>query len=390
VANRDGLDATVLGRIDEVVERAVAQGQVPGVVAAVARGESVHVVTSGAMALGGAPMRRDTLFRISSTTKPITAAVVLSLVDDGLLELNTAVDELLPELADRRVLRSPDGPLGQTVPAERSITVRDLLTFTWGLGMQGAMFMAPKPWPIVTAAAERDLCTFGPPQPGAMPEPDTWMARLGELPLLAQPGERWLYQSGSQVLGVLAARAAGAPFEHVMRERVLDPLGMNDTGFHAADAGRLATAYENRDGRFVVTDPPDGQWARPPLFADGSGGLVSSVDDLVAFGRMLMRGGSPVLRLQTTAEMTRDQLTAAQRANLWPGFSFLEDRGWGYGVSVLDDGRYTWEGGLGTAWSNVPSRDLTVVVLTQRSADATGMPSVCGEVLAAACATFAR
>ena len=386
--NRAELDATELARIDEIVERAVTQGQVPGVVAAVAWGESVHVATSGVMAVGGAPMRRETLFRISSTTKPITAAVVLSLIDDGLLELNAAVDELLPELADSRVLRSPDGPLGQTVPAQRSITVRDLLTFTWGFGMQGAMFMAPQPWPIVTAAAERDLCTFGPPQPGAMPDPDTWMARLGELPLLAQPGERWLYQSGSQVLGVLAARAAGAPFEDVMRERLLGPLGMKDTGFHAADAGRLATAYENRDGQFVVTDPPDGQWARPPLFADGSGGLVSSVDDMVAFGRMLMRGGSPVLRPGTAAEMTRDQLTAAQRANVWPGFSFLEDRGWGYGLSVLDDGRYTWEGGLGTAWSNLPSRDLTVVVLTQRSADETGMPAVCDDVLAAARATI--
>ena len=212
-------------RIDEVVERAVAQGQVPGVAAAVARGESVHLVTSGVMALDGAPMRRDTLFRISSTTKPITAAVVLSLVDDGLLELNMAVDELLPELADRRVLHSPDGPLGQTVPAQRCITVRDLLSFTCGLGMQGAMFMAPEPWPIVTAPALRDLSTFGSPLPGAMPEADTWMARRGELPLLAQPGERWLYQSGSQVLGVLAARAASAPFEHVMRERLLDPPG---------------------------------------------------------------------------------------------------------------------------------------------------------------------
>jgi CubicO group peptidase (beta-lactamase class C family) len=321
-------------------------------------------------------------------TKPITAAVVLSLVDDGLLELDAPIDELLPELANHRVLRSPDGPLGETVPAQRSITVRDLLTFTWGFGMQGAMFMAPQPWPIVTAAAERDLCTFGPPQPAAMPDPDTWMARLGELPLLAQPGERWLYQSGSQVLGVLAARAAGAPFEHVMAERLLGPLGMKDTGFYAADAGRLATAYESRDGQFVVTDPPDGQWARPPLFADGSGGLVSSVDDMVAFGRMLMRGGSPVLRPGTATEMTRDQLTTAQRANVWPGFSFLEDRGWGYGLSVLGDGRCTWEGGLGTAWSNLPAQDLTVVVLTQRSADATGMPAVCDAVLAAARGTI--
>lgn len=384
MSNRSGFRDTVLARIDEVVGRAVEQGQVPGVVAAVARGEAVHVATAGVMAVGGPPMRRDSLFRISSTTKPITAAAVLSLVDDGLLKLDGPVDELLPELADRRVLRRPDGPLGETVPAQRPVTVRDLLTFTWGFGMQGAMFMAAEPWPVVTAAAELQLATFGSPQPGAMPDPDTWMARLGELPLLAQPGERWLYQSGSQVLGVLAARAAGAPFEDVLRERVLGPLGMKDTGFHAADTARLSTAYESRDGLLVVSDPPDGQWSRPPAFPDGSGGLVSSANDVVAFGRMLMRGGSPVLTPATAAEMTRDQLTAEQRANVWPGFSFLDDRGWGYGLSVLDDGRYTWEGGLGTTWSNVPSQNLTVVVLTQRAADETGMPAVCDDVLAAA------
>jgi CubicO group peptidase (beta-lactamase class C family) len=373
-----------LDRIDEIVTRAVEQGQAPGVVAAVARGDQVHVVVAGAMAVGGAPMRRDTLFRISSTTKPITAAVVLSLVDEGLLRLDEPVDNLLPELAHRRVLIRPDGPLRETVPAQRSITVRDLLTFTWGFGMQGAMFIAPEPWPIFTVTMERDLCTFGPPQPDSMPHPDTWIARLGELPLLAQPGERWLYQTGSQVLGVLVSRAAGAPYAEVLRQRVLGPLGMNDTGFYAADTRRLSTAYEHRDGRLEVSDPPDGQWSHPPVFPDGSGGLVSSVDDMVAFGRMLMRGGSPVLKSTTVAGMTRDQLTAAQRASVWPGFSFLDNRGWGYGLSILDDGRYTWEGGLGTAWSNVPSQDLTVVVLTQCAADETGMPAVCDDVLTAA------
>jgi CubicO group peptidase (beta-lactamase class C family) len=386
MSNLDGFSAAALARIDEIVAGAVAQGQLPGVVAAVARGDAVHVATAGVMAVGGPPMRRDTLFRISSTTKPMTAAAVLSLVDDGLLKLDGPVDELLPELAGRRVLRRPDGPLTDTVPAQRPVTVRDLLTFTWGFGMQGAMFMAPEPWPVVSAAEDLQLATFGPPQPGAMPDPDTWMSRLGQLPLLAQPGERWLYQSGSQVLGVLAARAAGAPFEDVLRERVLGPLGMQDTGFHAADTARLSTAYESRDGRLVVSDPPDGQWSRPPVFPDGAGGLVSSADDVVAFGRMLLRRGSPVLKPATAAEMTRDQLTAAQRANVWPGFSFLDDRGWGYGLSVLDDGRYTWEGGLGTTWSNVPSQDLTVVVLTQRAADETGMPAVCDDVLAAATA----
>src|SRR5580704_3284104 len=373
-------------RIDEIVEAAVEQGQAPGVVAAVAKGDATYVKAAGVMAIGGPPMRPDTLFRISSTTKPITAAVVLSLVEEGLLDLNGPVEELLPELADRRVLRRPDGPLADTVKAERPVTVRDLLTVTWGFGMQGAMFMSPDPWPIVKAVEEPELASFGPPEPVTTPDPDTWMARLGELPLLAQPGERWLYSAGSQVLGVLAARAAGAPFEDVMRERVLTPLGMHDTAFHTKETKRLATAYENRDGQLTVSDPPDGQWSRPPRFPDGSGGLVSTAGGLLAFGRML-RGNpvlkTPVLKTETVAEMTRDQLTAAQRANVWPGFSFLEDRGWGYGVSVTDWGD-TWEGGLGTAWSNVPAQDLTVVVLTQRAADETGMPAVCDEVLAAA------
>jgi CubicO group peptidase (beta-lactamase class C family) len=374
-------------RIDEIVEQAVAQGDAPGIVAAVARGDDVHVATAGLMAIGGAPMRRDTLFRISSNTKPMTAAVVLSLVDDGLLDLDGPVDDLLPELADRRVLLRPDGPLSQTVPAHRPVTVRDLLTFTWGFGMQGAMFMAPEPWPVFTATVERELATWGPPQPAVSPDPDTWIARLGELPLLAQPGERWLYQSGAQVLGVLASRAAKAPYADVLQERLFGPLGMKDTAFYTTATSRLATAYERRDGQLVVFDPPDGQWSRPPAFADGGAGLLSSIDDMVAFGRMLMRGGDPVLKSATVAEMTRNQLTAEQMANVWPGFSFLDDRGWGYGVSIVDGDRYTWDGGFGTTWSNVPSRDLTVVVLTQRAADQSGMPAVGDAVLRAALGT---
>ena len=369
-------------RLEDIVETAVARGDAPGVVAAVARGDETHIATAGVMAIGGPPMRPDTVFRISSITKPVTAAVVLSLAEDGAFGLDEPVDRLLPELANRRVLRRPDAPLTDTVEAEQAVTTRDLLTFTWGFGMQGAMFMAPEPWPIVSAAAERELGTFGPPQPDTTPEPDTWMARLGELPLLAQPGERWLYSAGSQVLGVLAARAADAPFEDVMRERVLAPLGMDDTAFYVKNTGRLATAYERRDGELTVSDPPGGQWSRPPRFPDGAGGLVSTAEDLLRFGRMLLLlpGGNPVLTAGTVAEMTRDQLTPAQRARVWPGFSFLDDRGWGYGVSVTDWG-YSWEGGFGTAWSNVPDRDLTVVVLTQRAVDETGLPAVCEDVL---------
>jgi CubicO group peptidase (beta-lactamase class C family) len=383
VSSHVGHEAGSTDRIDEIVANAVDQGQVPGVVAAVARGESVHVATAGVMTIGGEPMRRDTLFRIASITKPMTAAVTLSLVEDGLLRLDDPVDRLLPELASRRVLRRPDGPLDDTIPAQGAITVRDLLTFTWGFGMHGAMFTAAEPWPIVTAALERELSTFGGPQPRLTPDPDTWMQRLGELPLLAQPGERWLYQSGSQVLGVLVARAAGASFADVLQERLLAPLGMHDTGFEAVTS-RLATAYARQGGQLVVIDEPDGQWSQPPAFPDGGAGLVSCVDDVVAFGRMLLRGGDPVLTPETVAEMTRDQLTAAQRAAVWPGFDFLDGRGWGYGMSVLDDGRCAWDGGFGTAWSNVPAQDLTVVVLTQRAIDETGPPAVCDDVLAAA------
>jgi CubicO group peptidase (beta-lactamase class C family) len=381
--NSGGLGRELREQVDGLVADAVAQGQAPGVVAGVARGPDRHVAVAGTMALAGAPMRRDTLFRISSMTKPMTAAAVLAQAGAGLLDLGEPVDRLLPELAARAVLRVPDGPLTDTVPAARPITVRDLLTFTCGFGMQGAMFMAAEPWPVVAAAEQRQLCTFGPPMPAVMPGPDTWLARLGELPLLAQPGERWLYQTGSQILGVLAARAEGRPFGEVLRDRVLDPLGMPDTAFCAAGGARLATAYDLRDGRWEVFDAPDGQWSRPPAFPDGGGGLVSSVDDVLSFGRMLLDDGGGVLAAAAVAEMTRDQLTPAQRENVWPGFSFLDGRGWGYGVSVLGDGSYSWDGGLGTAWSNVPAQDLCVVVLTQRLVGPAGPAPVCADLLEA-------
>lgn len=366
-------------RVDALVAQAVAGGDVPGAVVAVASADATHVATAGVMALGGPPMRRDTVFRIASITKPIIAALVLSLIDDGTIRLDDPVERWLPELADRRVLRRPDSELADTVPARRPIVVRDLLTFTWGFGMQGAMFLADTRWPIFTAA--QPLHTFGPAQPDHTPDPDTWMACLGELPLLAQPGERWLYQSGAQVLGVLASRLTGRPLADALSERILEPLGMVDTGFHATDPSRLATAYHRHDGRLEVSDPPDGQWSRSPAFPDGGSGLLSTVDDLVAFGRMLLRGGSPVLNSATAAEMTRNQLTEEQRTNVWPGFSFLDDRGWGYGLSVRADGRYGWEGGAGTSWTNVPAKGLVVVVLTQRAADETGLPTLCEEVL---------
>jgi CubicO group peptidase (beta-lactamase class C family) len=201
-----GLSAAGLERVAEIASSHVGQGRVPGVVALVASGDDVHVEALGSLSIGGPSVRRDSLFRIASTTKPITGAVTMALAGEGLVSLDEPVGRLLPELASPRVLRRMNGPLDDTVAGQRQITVRDLLTFTGGFGMHVGMFMAATPWPIVVAATEAQLATMGPPDPDTAPEPDEWIGRLGSLPLMAQPGDRWLYNTGAQVLGVLCQR----------------------------------------------------------------------------------------------------------------------------------------------------------------------------------------
>lgn len=303
-----GLSMAGLERLAEVAVWHVGPDRVPGMVALVASGDDVHVEALGTLSIGGSPVRRDSLFRIASTTKPISGAVTMALVDEGLLSLDEAVTRLLPELASPRVLRRMDGPLVDTVATQREITVRDLLTFTFGFGMHVGMFMAATPWPITVAATEAQLATFGPPDPTTAPDADEWIKRLGSLPLMAQPGERWLYNTGAQVLGVLCQRAAGAArYDEVLRSRLLEPLGMSQTSFVAADVARLATAYVNTPDGLTLWDPPDGNWSRPPAFDDGAAGLVSTVDDLLAFARMFLRDGAPALSRDSVREMTHNQ-----------------------------------------------------------------------------------
>jgi CubicO group peptidase (beta-lactamase class C family) len=336
----------------------------PGLVALAAHGDEVNVEARGTLSVGGAPVGRDSLFRIASITKPIVAAAVGTLLADGALTLDEPVDRLLPELADRRVLRRPDAALDDTVPADRPILVRDVLTYTCGYGQTMELFTADPPWPYATAAAAGRLNTMGPPRPDVPPDPDGWVAELAELPLLAQPGQRWLYHTSGQLLGVLAARAAGEPLPDLLRSRVFTPLGMTDTAF-SGDPARLATAYSGGE----VWDAPDGLWSAPPRFPDAAGGLVSTADDLLAFARMLLGGGPPVLRRDFVAAMTSDQLTADQRARAGVGF-LDDDSSWGFGVSVTTGGpragSYGWVGGLGGLWHVDPVRDLVVVTLTQR------------------------
>src|SRR5712692_3596933 len=288
-----GLSKVRLARLHEVMAGYVERGEVPGLVALVSRRGEAYVEALGMKALGGSdPVQRDTIFRIASMTKPITAAAAMILVEECKLRLDDPVDPLLPELADRRVLKRLDGPLDDTEPAKRPITLRDLLTFRMGFGI----LMAPPGTYPIQAAVDELLLGQGPPQPSLPPARDEWIRRLGTLPLMHQPGEKWMYHTGSDVLGVLIARASGQPFETFLHERIFDPLGMKDTAFSVPSSklDRLATAYATNfeTGTLELYDPAEGgQWSRPPAFPSGGGGLVSTVDDYLAFSRMLLNEG---------------------------------------------------------------------------------------------------
>ncbi|HTS15771.1 MAG TPA: serine hydrolase domain-containing protein [Candidatus Sulfotelmatobacter sp.] len=384
-----GFTKAGLADLHEACAAYVGPTRVPGLVALVARRDQVEAVVLGDLAIGGPPVARDSLFRISSTTKPITAAATLALIGEGLLELDGPVDRLLPELADRRVLARPDGPLDQTVPAARVVTLRDLLTFTFGFGVTFDMFGGPRPWPIVEAVDRLRLASFGAPEPQVPPDPDEWIARLGSLPLIAQPGERWLYNTPAQVLGVLLARAAGATLGVVLDGRLFRPLGMRQTTFWTSQVMRLATAYRPTADGLVVQDEPGGAWSAAPRFEDGAAGLISTADDLLAFARMLLRGGAPVLSATAVRDMTTDQLTPAQRARGGLGSDFFREMSWGFGQAVYDSGAYGWDGGFGTSWLVDPRHDLVVVVMTQRLFESATAPAVHQAVRRAAYAAMA-
>jgi len=366
------------------LEPHVANGDAPGLVALAARGERAEVVALGMADAGsGRPMERDAIFRIASMTKAVTAVATLMLAEDGKLALDEPAHRLLPELADRRVLRRPDAPLDDTVAAKRPITVDDLLTFRCGLGL---LFGSPERFPILGAVAERRLMGFGPPDPTVDYGPDEFMRRLGELPLMAQPGEAWLYSAGSNILGVLIERAAGAPLGEVFRARIFEPLGMRDTGFWTDAADRLPVAYGSFDGRRVFDDPADSAYAAPPRFPAGDAGLVSTADDFLAFSRFLLSGGLAggrrLLSEAAVQAMTRDHLTEAQRAG---GELVLgAGHGWGYGVAVANRrspegvpaGAFGWNGGLGTGWIADPATATTALLLTQVAFTSPDPPAV--------------
>ncbi len=369
------LDDAGWQQLGQAVQAALADTPVPGAVLGLDGPGGRRLLR-----VGNGPAT-DTLLRLSSLTKPVLAAATLSAVEDGVLELDAPIDGWLPELGALRVLRHPGAALDDTVPAQHRTTVADLLTMRLGTG-----FAYEQPDSAVAGAAEQAQLGFGPPVPTGVPHsPDEWIAQLAALPLMEQPGRFWRYGTASSVLGVLLARAEQRPLPDVLHDRVLDPLGMTDTGFSvpAGQRSRLVDCLVwPGHGEPGVLDPALGSaWSQPPTFPDGAGGLLGTVDDVLTFGRALLDvtarpttgrstgSGRSWLSPASVRAMTTEQVTPEQRTGGGNAGMFLDPDTWGYGVGIRTDrerpARYGWAGGLGTSWYTYPEHDTVAVAVTQ-------------------------
>jgi len=315
----------------------LANADVPGAAALVARGEDVEIAAVG-------ELETDSIVRTASITKPITAAALMVLVDEKLVALDDPIARWLPELAEPQVVRTPESPLGDVVPAARAITVEDVLTSRAGWGFPSDFSL-----PAVGALFQK----VPPFAYGVTPE--RWLADLAEVPLLCQPGEAWLYNTCSDIQGILVARVSGRTLPELLAERIFEPLGMVDTSF--------AVPPEKLDRLPPYHGPLDDElWTEPPLFPSGAGGLVSTLADWQRFARMLLADGGGVLSPESVRSMTSDHLTQEQRD---ASTLFLEGAGWGFGGAVERDGRYGWVGGTGTTAHIAPSTGTIGILLTQ-------------------------
>jgi CubicO group peptidase (beta-lactamase class C family) len=318
------------------------------------------------------PLKRDTIFRIASMSKPVTAVAMLILLEEGKFRLEDPIDTWLPELANRKILKNPSGPLDDTYPSPRPITVGDLVTQRLGL----ASSLGGSEGPIVAAMASLKQAD------GV----DDWLKRLGQIPLLFPPGERFIYGNGLDILGLLVGRASGMSFPDFLQARLFGPLGMVDTGFFLPPAkmSRLCVAYsfDTATGKKIIADRPDdkSRFASPPKVPSGAGGLVSTGDDYLKFGRMLLGNGrlgdTRILSRKAVELMTTDFLTPEQRKmRFFTDATFWSGQGYGLGVSVTDNiarrgepasvGQYGWNGAYGTLWLNDPKEDMTAILMIQ-------------------------
>lgn len=388
-ASSRGFSKTGLERMHRVLSGHIERQDIPGLAALVSHHGQVHVETLGTLALDrpGA-IRRDSLFRIASITKPITAVAAMILVEECKLRLDDSIERWLPELANRRVLTSLASPLDDTVPARRAITVRDLLTYRMGFG---SIMAPPGTYPIQALIRDYQIGGDGPMLPAHAPTMDDWLRKLASLPLLAQPGERWMYHVSGDVLGALIARVSGQSLGLFMRERIFDPLGMKDTAFHvpAAKLKRLPEFYffDHQAKKLDLFDrSAESAWRVQPGFESGAGGLVSTIDDYFAFSQMMLNQGrygrEQILSPASVELMTADHLAPEERTGA--ELFFGEHSSWGLGLAVdirrkeiyHTPGRFGWTGGFGTTAYVDPAKGVIGILFTQRLMDSPELPQV--------------
>jgi len=372
-----GLSAEGLAQVPAALQAVVDAGDLSGFVTLVWRkGEIAQVNALGLRDIaGGKPMTRDTLFRIASMTKPVTSIAAMMLMEEGKLRLEDPVTRWLPELSNLRVLKDAQGPLDQTYPAPRDITVEDLMTHRSGLAY-GFTSIGP------IAHAYEDA--LGSPLVNPL-TPDAWLKALGTLPLSYPPGERFHYSHATDVLGFLVARIEGKALGEVLRERIFAPLGMEDTFFWCPPQkrDRLAKLYRAPPEGGPLEDVSLPLTDAAPAFEGGGGGLISTADDYLKFARMMLAKGEAdgvrLVKPETIALMTRNRLTDAQREIPFMGIPFWGGQGFGLGVSVITDpakqewmgagskGAFGWPGAFGTWWQADPAQDMVLIYLIQNS-----------------------
>jgi CubicO group peptidase (beta-lactamase class C family) len=396
----------VKNRIEDALLPAIEAGQLAGAATLVWRNGAVrHIAAAGRRDLvSGMPVERNTIFRIASVSKPVTTVCALMLFDEGRFDLDEPITECAPELARMRVLRDPNGPLDQTDEATRPITFRDLLTHRSGL-TYGDFHRGP--------IGRAHAVTLGPTIDNSL-TPDAWIARLATLPLIDQPGAGFHYGLSTDLLGFLIARLEGAPLSAVLDRRVLTPLGMRDTCFTVPrqkrdrcaglcgfdSEGRL-TALTEAPGRQALEQRPDGM-----TFESGGQGLWSTLDDYLAFARMLIgdtQNGVGLLRPETRAMMTSNQLTPEQRATarMFGQPLFAAGHGYGMGVAVVMEpekadplrcrggvGTIGWPGAYGSWWQADPNDGSVLIFFAHNMVELHQMASGIGVAVWNTIATF--
>ena len=371
------LSAEALAQIPPSLQAVVDAGDLSGFVTLIWRkGEVVQLNTLGLRDVArGEPMTRDTMFRIASMTKPITSVALLMLMEEGKVKLSDPITKWAPEFANQTVLKSATGPLDETYPSPRDITIEDLMTHRSGLAY-GFTSVGPIAFAYESALGSPLLNPLG---------PDEWMKKLGALPLSYPPGAQFHYSHATDVLGFLVGRIAGMSFEDFLRQRIFGPLGMVDTDFWCPPAkrDRLARLYRINPQTDKMEDVSFPDQDACPAFCGGGGGLISTADDYLTFARLMLNKGElngvRLISPETHALMTANRLTPEQREIPFMGIPFWLGQGFGLGVSMITDpekqawmgagseGAFGWPGAFGTWWQADPEQDMVLLYLIQNS-----------------------